>query len=94
MPLSIPVIANAFEDVNTLIVEQLRSDVGLVEDIGQDLAALPRQDLVPGLAAQPLGVREHEVEPGLVQLLHTDQGLALPGGRIVGEGAGGEGHDE
>ena len=49
MPLSIPVIADAFEDVNSLIVKQLRSDVGLVEDIGQYIVAAGGKRMRPTL---------------------------------------------
>ena len=76
MPLSIPVIANAFEDVNTLIVEQLRSDVGLVEDIGQYIVAGGGKRMRPLLAlltgAALGGISQpHKHFAAVIEFLHT-----------------------
>ena len=76
MPLSIPVIANAFEDVNTLIVEQLRSDVGLVEDIGQYIVAgggkrmRPLLALLTGAALGDIS-QPHKHFAAVIEFLHT-----------------------
>ena len=76
MPLSIPVIAHAFEDVNTLIVEQLRSDVGLVEDIGQYIVAGGGKRMRPTLVlltAAALGEisPQHKCFAAVIEFLHT-----------------------
>lgn len=76
MPLSIPAIARAFEDVNALIVEQLRSDVGLVEDIGQYIVAgggkrmRPTLVLLTGAALSEISPR-HKQFAAVIEFLHT-----------------------
>ena len=76
MPLSIPVIADAFEDVNSLIVKQLRSDVGLVEDIGQYIVAGGGKRMRPTLVlltAAALGEisLQHKCYAAVIEFLHT-----------------------
>ena len=76
MPVSIPAIANAFEDVNALIVEQLRSDVGLVEDIGQYIVAgggkrmRPTLVLLTGAALSEISP-QHKQFAAVIEFLHT-----------------------
>ncbi len=76
MPLSIPAIADAFEDVNSLIVERLRSDVGLVEDIGQYIVAgggkrmRPILVLLTGAALGDISP-QHKCFAAVIEFLHT-----------------------
>ncbi len=76
MPLSIPAIAAAFDDVNTLIVQQLRSDVGLVEDIGHYIVAAGGKRMRPTLVLLTGGAcneitRAHKCFAAVIEFLHT-----------------------
>jgi octaprenyl-diphosphate synthase len=69
-------ISTAFEDVNALIVEQLRSEVALVEDIGQYIVEAGGKRLRPRLAlltAAALGGIDprHKKFAAIIEFLHT-----------------------
>jgi octaprenyl-diphosphate synthase len=76
MPVHNETISAAFEDVNALIVEQLRSDVALVEDIGQYIVEAGGKRLRPRLAlltAAALGSidERHKKFAAIIEFLHT-----------------------
>jgi len=76
MPLSIPAIADAFNDLNALIVSQLRSDVGLVEDIGHYIVAAGGKRMRPTLVLLTGGAlgeisANHKCFAAVIEFLHT-----------------------
>ena len=76
MPPLSSTIASAFEDVNQLILENLRSDVSLVEDIGQYIIDAGGKRLRPRLClltAAALGniTSAHNAFATVIEFLHT-----------------------
>ena len=76
MPPLSSTIASAFEDVNQLILENLRSDVSLVEDIGQYIIDAGGKRLRPRLClltAAALGniTAAHNAFATVIEFLHT-----------------------